>query len=116
MQRAAHLLGEARVGRARERHSHPRVQTVCMLLQRDEAARVQRDGVAPAAHAAHALAAPVQIAEYLCVRSHGGAGFGQLALRRLHAAPEGLPQAPTCPQVNLGVAQLRARPTHRWAA
>ena len=116
MQRAAHLLGEARVGRARERHSHPRVQTVCMLLQRDEAARVQRDGVAPAAHAAHALAAPVQIAEYLCVRSRGGAGFGQLALRRLHAAPEGLPQAPTCPQVNLGVAQLRDRPTHRWAA
>ena len=111
MQRAAHLLGEARVGRARERHAHPRVQAVCMLLQRDEAARVQRDGVAPAAHAAHALAAPVQLAEYLCVRSQGGAGFGQLAPEQVR-----LPQAQTRPQVNLGVARLRARPTHRWAA
>ena len=108
MQRAAHLLGEARVGRARERHAHPRVQAVCMLLQSDEAARVQRDGVAPAAHAAHALAAPVQIAEYLCVRSHGGAGFGQLALRRLHAAPE---QGPgLAPGANEAPGQPRRRP------
>lgn len=104
MQRAAHLLSEARVGRARERHAHPRVQTVCMLLQCNEGARVKRDGVAPAPHAAHALAAPVQLAEYLCVRSQGGAGFGQLALRRLPAALEhvpGLLQAPPRPQVNL---------------
>ena len=38
----------------------------CVLLQRDESTRVQRDRVAPAPHATHALAAPVELAEDLC--------------------------------------------------
>ena len=64
---ATHLLGEARVGGARQCHPHARVEAARVLLQRDEGTGVQRDRVAPAPHAAHALAAPVELAEYLCV-------------------------------------------------
>ena len=60
---AARLLGEARVCRARERHPHARVEAVGVLLQRNESTGVQRYRVAPAAHAAHTLAAPVELAE-----------------------------------------------------
>ena len=120
MQRAAHLLGEARVGRARERHAHPRVQAVCVLLQSDEAARVQRDGVAPTPHAAHALAAPVQIAEYLCEHTvaqasaswrFGGFTQRQRACPRRQRVPRSTSASPSS-----GLGQHTAGPHNRCDA